>query len=108
LPGVSLRQREWDHADGQKQKHVKGTPNKMSFDGGIDLLFHFGVVLVRILILSVAQTTFWGQDTLFTQKRKRMSILFLNNFLTRIQATPRLRWENRINRRKRRQRRAGF
>jgi hypothetical protein len=37
-----LRQREWDHADGQKQKHVKGTSNKMSFNGGIDLLFHIG------------------------------------------------------------------
>jgi len=41
LPGVSLRQREWDGADGQKQKHVEGASNKMRFDGGIDLFFHF-------------------------------------------------------------------
>jgi len=46
LLGVSLRQREWDHADGQQQKHVKCTSNKMSFDGGIDLFFHVGIVLV--------------------------------------------------------------
>ena len=40
LADVSLRQREWDHADGQKQKHVKGTSNKVRFNGGV-LFFHF-------------------------------------------------------------------
>jgi hypothetical protein len=45
LAGVSLRQREWDHADGYEQKRVKGTSNKMSFNGGIDLLFHIGLML---------------------------------------------------------------
>jgi hypothetical protein len=46
LPGVSLRQRKWDSADGQKQKQVKRASDKMSFNGGINLFFHFGVVLV--------------------------------------------------------------
>ena len=47
LPGVvSLRQRKWDSADGQKQKQVKRASDKMRFDGGINLFFHFGVVVV--------------------------------------------------------------
>jgi hypothetical protein len=39
-----LRQREWDRAQGQKQKQVKCASDKMRFGGGINLLFHFGVV----------------------------------------------------------------
>jgi hypothetical protein len=39
---VSLRQREWNHADGQKQKYVKRASNKMSFDVGVNLFFHRG------------------------------------------------------------------
>jgi hypothetical protein len=46
LVGVSLSQREWDRAHGQKQKDVKGASNKMRFDGGIDLFFQFLVTLV--------------------------------------------------------------
>jgi len=43
---VSLRQREWDHANGEKQKHVKAASNKMSFNGGINLFFHRRAVVV--------------------------------------------------------------
>jgi hypothetical protein len=39
-----LRQRERDHTDGQKQKHVKTTSNKMSFNSGVNLFFHFFVL----------------------------------------------------------------
>src|SRR5439155_26946559 len=49
LLGVSLRQREWDHADGQQQKHIKCASNKMSFNGGIYLFFHFGLFLLFFL-----------------------------------------------------------
>jgi len=44
LLGVSLRQRKWDSADGQKQKQVKRASDKMRFDGGINLFFHLDVV----------------------------------------------------------------
>jgi hypothetical protein len=44
LRGVSLRQREWDRANSQKQKQVKGASNKMRLNGGVNLFFHFGVV----------------------------------------------------------------
>src|SRR5205823_5819456 len=40
-----LRQRKRNCADGQKQKKVKCASEKMRFGGGINLLFHFGVVL---------------------------------------------------------------
>jgi hypothetical protein len=48
---AGLRQREWDHAHGDKQKQIQCASDKMRFDFGINLLFHFGLVLVRILIL---------------------------------------------------------
>jgi hypothetical protein len=38
---ISLRQREWDHADGQKQNYVKGTAKKMRFGVGVFLFVHF-------------------------------------------------------------------
>ena len=41
------RQRQWDRADGQKQKQVKCASDKMRFDGGINLLFHIGIVLIE-------------------------------------------------------------
>ena len=43
--GVALRQREWDRADSDKQKQVKRASNKVRFDGGVNLLFHFDVFL---------------------------------------------------------------
>src|SRR5262245_34798304 len=46
LRSVSLRQREWDRAEGQQQKQIKCASDEMSFDSGINLLFHFGAVLV--------------------------------------------------------------
>jgi hypothetical protein len=46
LLGVSLRQREWDRADGQQQKQIKCASDEMRFDGGVNLLFHFNGVLV--------------------------------------------------------------
>jgi hypothetical protein len=50
---VALRQREWDDADAQKEKHVKRASNKMSFNGGVGLFFHrrgtLGLVVERRL-----------------------------------------------------------
>jgi hypothetical protein len=43
--GVVLRQREWDRAHGDEQKQVKRASNKMGFDGGVNLLFHFDVFI---------------------------------------------------------------
>ena len=40
LGNLSLRQREWNRADAQKQKEVKRTSNQVRFDAGINLLFH--------------------------------------------------------------------
>jgi hypothetical protein len=53
-----LRQCERNCADGHKHKQVKRASNKMRFGGGINLLFHFGVVLVRILIFPGAKLYF--------------------------------------------------
>jgi hypothetical protein len=41
-----LRKREWNGAHGHKQKQIKRASDKMRFGSGINLLFHFGVVLV--------------------------------------------------------------
>jgi hypothetical protein len=42
LPGCgSLRERDWDHANGYKQNQAKGTSNKMRSDHGVNTLFHF-------------------------------------------------------------------
>ena len=49
LGSVALRQCEWNGTDGKKQKKIKCASNKMCFDGGINLLFHVGVVLGRTL-----------------------------------------------------------
>ena len=46
---ISLRQCEWNGTDGNKQKKIKRASNKIRFDGGINLLFHVGVVLGRTL-----------------------------------------------------------
>jgi hypothetical protein len=37
----SLSQREWNRANGWKQKQVKRTSNKMRLDCGVNLFFHF-------------------------------------------------------------------
>jgi len=37
---VSLRHREWDRTDSDKQKQIKSAPDKMRFNGGINLFFH--------------------------------------------------------------------
>jgi hypothetical protein len=38
---VALRQCEWDRADSDEQNQIKRASNKMRFDGGINLFFHF-------------------------------------------------------------------
>jgi hypothetical protein len=45
LGSVALRQCKWNGAHRNKQKQIKRPSNKMRFDTGINLLFHFGVVL---------------------------------------------------------------
>ncbi|PYJ10237.1 MAG: hypothetical protein DME93_11710 [Verrucomicrobia bacterium] len=76
LRSVSLRQREWDRADGHKQKQIKCASEKMRFDGRVNSLFHFSVVLVRILTCSSAKLCFRA-GPVFSQARQRMSTLFL-------------------------------
>jgi hypothetical protein len=44
LGGGSLPEREWVHANGHKQKQVKGASKKMRFDVGISLFFHFYLI----------------------------------------------------------------
>ena len=39
---VSLRQSEWNRADGHKQKQIKRASDKVRFDGGVSLFFHIG------------------------------------------------------------------
>jgi hypothetical protein len=82
--GVSLRQREWDHADGQKQKHVKGTSNKMSFDGGIDLLFHSGLgfFLFKSWVSCFPQKKlhFGGRTSFLRRNAKECQYFFLKHF----------------------------
>jgi hypothetical protein len=38
---VSLRQREGNRTDSYKQKQIKSASDKMRFDGGINLFFHW-------------------------------------------------------------------
>jgi hypothetical protein len=45
LARVSLRQRKWDHADGQKQKQDQCAPNQVRFNGVFGLFFHFFITL---------------------------------------------------------------
>jgi hypothetical protein len=59
--GVALCEREWNRADGQKQKEIKRASDKMRFDGGVNLPFHFSVVLVDFLN---CKSTFWEPDAL--------------------------------------------
>jgi hypothetical protein len=44
-----LRKREWNRANGQKQKQIKRAPDEMRFDGGINLFFHVGSLIKRSL-----------------------------------------------------------
>jgi hypothetical protein len=75
-----LRQCEWNGADGHKQKQVKCASDKMRFDGGINLLFHFGVVLVRILISSVTRLHFGVGHSFCSETRRNIKPFFRNSF----------------------------
>jgi hypothetical protein len=46
----SLRQREWDHANSEKQKDEERTSKKMRVDGKALLLFHFCFILRKQLL----------------------------------------------------------
>jgi len=46
LPACSLPQREWNHADGEKQKQETRTSNKMRSSGWVNLFSHFCFSLV--------------------------------------------------------------
>jgi hypothetical protein len=41
VAGVTLRQRKWGRANADEEKQIKRTSNKMRFDGGLSLFFHF-------------------------------------------------------------------
>ena len=60
-----LRQCKWNCTDSKKKQQIKRASDKVRFDGGINLLFHFGVVLVRILIFW--ELIFCNRDTVFSQ-----------------------------------------
>src|SRR5262249_2453539 len=77
-----LRQLKWDRAYGQEQKQIKRASGKMRFDIGIKLLFHFGVVVVRMLILLRCKTTIFKMGTRFSAADPKTSRLFL--FLSEI------------------------
>ena len=88
---AGLRQRKWDRADGHKQKQVERASNEMRFDGGVNLLFHVGVVLVRIVIFPDAKSCF-GNGTPFllrnAEKRQALFSVFYEKSeprMTRIQ-----------------------
>ena len=38
---VALGQREWDRADSDEQKQIECASDKMRFDRGVNLFFHF-------------------------------------------------------------------
>ena len=40
LNDVSLRQRKWNCADSKKKQQIKCAPDKVRFDGRINLFFH--------------------------------------------------------------------
>jgi hypothetical protein len=44
LGSVSLRQREWDRADGEKCEQDQCAPNQVRFNGVFGLFFHFCVL----------------------------------------------------------------
>jgi hypothetical protein len=50
LGSVALRQCEWNGAHGEKQKQIKRASDEIRFNGGFNLLFHFGFLLVGIVI----------------------------------------------------------
>jgi hypothetical protein len=87
LGRISLRQCEWDRADGEKQKEVKRTSNQVRFDGGVNLFFHF-CVLVSFEVegsspREIAEQSGGGTcgEHAFSKKRRSESRLFYN-FLT--------------------------
>jgi len=61
LGGVSLRQCEWDRADGHEQKQIKRASDKVRFDGGINLFFHRVVSLacVKPSLREPARSEMW-------------------------------------------------
>ena len=91
LGSVALRQREWNHAHSHKQKQIKSAPNKVRFDGGINLFFH--------LVLSLLESCFPQPQTyimgagrpFYSGTPDNVNTFFLTFFKPRIQATPRLR-----------------
>ncbi len=49
LSGGSLPEREWDHANRQQQKQIKGASKKMRFDVWISLFFYFDLILCHLV-----------------------------------------------------------
>jgi len=76
LRSISLRQREWNRADGDKQKQIKSASNKMRFDGGL-ICFSFVLFSLEFRFL---EFIFRNRDTVCSQVRQAKSILFLRNF----------------------------
>jgi len=54
LPGGgSLPEREWDHANRQQHKQVKGASKKMRFDVWFSLFFHFALFFSSYLPFTI-------------------------------------------------------
>jgi len=68
-----LRERERDHADGEKQKQEERTSKKMRIDGRVMLLFHFCLIL---------RNNFWVERPFYGRTRKNVKTIFVKALLT--------------------------
>jgi hypothetical protein len=58
----------------------------MRFGGGINLLFHFGIVLVRILIFPDPRSYFASGTLFWSETPRNVKTLFVTVFLPRVKA----------------------
>jgi hypothetical protein len=73
---VSLRQREWDRADGQKQNYVKRASKKMCLGSGIFLFFHFCFAFFAGFKISSDRNDFPSWNARFSQAHAWVSRIF--------------------------------
>jgi len=77
---AGLRQREWDGADGYKQKQIKRASEKMRFDGRVNLFFHGSGVVCSNADLPRCKIIFLEWDTFLVRAAKTCQH-FSQNFL---------------------------
>ena len=73
LAAVSLRQRQWNRADGYKQKEAKCTPKQIRLNVGINLFFHLSFGVWRVGLwksssfappMDVVSGLIWGETAI--------------------------------------------